>query len=178
MTRFATPLRAAAAALALLALAGCSGVPIDKRTQGQVLGGVTGADSVCQARANAAGLSGTFKAWISGGSYSSSPASRFTRSTVLPYVRIDGAVVANDWNDLTDGTIQNPINIDEFGNLQYSFAESVAAMMPFYAMRAIGGMFFLTGAVLMTHNMFMTIRQGKREAAALEAKLAAKMAHA
>ncbi|MCA1924700.1 MAG: cytochrome-c oxidase, cbb3-type subunit I [Thiobacillus sp.] len=67
---------------------------------------------------------------------------------------------------------------DEFGNLQYSFVESVAAMMPFYAMRAIGGMFFLSGAVLMTYNMFMTIRQGKREAAALEAKLAAKMAHA
>jgi cytochrome c oxidase cbb3-type subunit 1 len=67
---------------------------------------------------------------------------------------------------------------DEFGNLQYSFAESVAAMVPFYAMRAIGGMFFLTGAVLMTANMFMTIRQGKRESAALEAKLAAKMAHA
>ena len=67
---------------------------------------------------------------------------------------------------------------DEFGNLQYSFAESVAAMMPFYAMRAIGGMFFLTGAVLMTFNMFMTIRQGKRESAALDAKLAAKMAHA
>jgi cytochrome c oxidase cbb3-type subunit 1 len=67
---------------------------------------------------------------------------------------------------------------DEFGNLQYSFVESVAAMMPFYAMRAIGGMFFLTGAVLMAINMFMTIRQGKREGAALEAKLAAKMAHA
>ena len=67
---------------------------------------------------------------------------------------------------------------DEFGNLQYSFVESVAAMHPFYAMRAIGGMFFLTGAVLMTYNMFMTIRQGKQEAAALEAKLAAKMAHA
>jgi cytochrome c oxidase cbb3-type subunit 1 len=67
---------------------------------------------------------------------------------------------------------------DEFGNLQYSFVESVAAMMPFYAMRAIGGMFFLTGAVLMATNMFMTIRQGKRESAALEAKLAAKMAHA
>jgi cytochrome c oxidase cbb3-type subunit 1 len=67
---------------------------------------------------------------------------------------------------------------DEFGNLQYSFVESVAAMMPFYAMRAIGGMFFLTGAVLMAINMTMTIRQGKRESAALEAKLAAKMAHA
>jgi len=67
---------------------------------------------------------------------------------------------------------------DEFGNLQYSFVESVAAMMPFYAMRAIGGMFFLTGTVLMAINMFMTIRQGKRESAALDAKLAAKMAHA
>jgi cytochrome c oxidase cbb3-type subunit 1 len=67
---------------------------------------------------------------------------------------------------------------DEFGNLQYSFAESVAAMMPFYAMRAIGGMFFLTGAAMMAFNMFMTIRQGKREGAAVEAKLTAKMAHA
>jgi cytochrome c oxidase cbb3-type subunit 1 len=69
-------------------------------------------------------------------------------------------------------------SFDEFGNLQYSFVESVVAMMPFYAMRAIGGMFFLTGTVLMTYNMFMTIRQGKRESAALDAKLAAKMAHA
>ena len=43
MTRLATPMRLAAAALALVALAGCSGVPIDKKTQGQVLGGVTGA---------------------------------------------------------------------------------------------------------------------------------------
>jgi len=67
---------------------------------------------------------------------------------------------------------------DEFGNLQYSFVESVAAMMPFYAMRAIGGMFFLTGAVLMAFNMGMTIRQAKIENIALEAKLAAKMARA
>jgi len=69
-------------------------------------------------------------------------------------------------------------SFDEFGNLQYSFVESVVEMMPFYAMRAIGGMFFLTGTVLMTVNMFMTIRQGKRESAALDARLAAKMAHA
>ena len=67
---------------------------------------------------------------------------------------------------------------DEFGNLQYSFVESVAAMMPFYAMRAIGGMFFLTGTVLMAFNMTMTIRQAKIENAALEAKLAAKLARA
>ncbi|MBU1666727.1 MAG: cytochrome-c oxidase, cbb3-type subunit I [Gammaproteobacteria bacterium] len=51
---------------------------------------------------------------------------------------------------------------DEFGNLQYSFVESVAAMHPFYAMRAIGGMFFLTGMLLMAYNMYQTIRQGVR----------------
>jgi cytochrome c oxidase cbb3-type subunit 1 len=67
---------------------------------------------------------------------------------------------------------------DTFGNLQYSFVESVAAVKPFYAMRAIGGVFFLTGTVLMSFNMFMTIRQGIRENAALDAKLATKLAHA
>jgi cytochrome c oxidase cbb3-type subunit I len=55
---------------------------------------------------------------------------------------------------------------DDFGNLQYSFVESVAAMHPFYAMRAIGGMFYLTGMVLMAYNVYQTIRQGVRAAAA------------
>ncbi|BCB25419.1 cytochrome c oxidase, cbb3-type subunit I [Sulfurimicrobium lacus] len=55
---------------------------------------------------------------------------------------------------------------DDFGNLQYSFVESVAAMHPFYAMRAIGGMFFLTGMLIMVFNAFMTIRQAKREGSA------------
>ncbi|MGE5026873.1 MAG: cbb3-type cytochrome c oxidase subunit I, partial [Betaproteobacteria bacterium] len=50
---------------------------------------------------------------------------------------------------------------DDFGNLQYSFAESVAAMHPYYAMRALGGLVFLTGMVLMLYNVFMTIRQAK-----------------
>jgi cytochrome c oxidase cbb3-type subunit I len=53
---------------------------------------------------------------------------------------------------------------DDFGNLQYSFVESVAAMHPFYAMRAIGGMFFLTGMLLMAYNVYQTIRQGMRAA--------------
>jgi len=53
---------------------------------------------------------------------------------------------------------------DDFGNLQYSFVESVAAMHPFYAMRAIGGMFYLTGMLLMAYNVYMTIRQGVRAA--------------
>jgi cytochrome c oxidase cbb3-type subunit 1 len=53
---------------------------------------------------------------------------------------------------------------DDYGNLQYSFVESVAAMHPFYAMRAIGGMFFLAGMCVMAYNVYMTIRQGVREA--------------
>jgi cytochrome c oxidase cbb3-type subunit 1 len=55
---------------------------------------------------------------------------------------------------------------DDFGNLQYSFVESVAAMHPFYAMRAIGGMFFFAGMCVMAYNCFMTIRQGARAASA------------
>jgi cytochrome c oxidase cbb3-type subunit 1 len=52
---------------------------------------------------------------------------------------------------------------DDYGNLQYSFAESVAAMHPFYVMRAVGGAFFLTGMVVMCYNMAMTIRKGNTE---------------
>ena len=59
---------------------------------------------------------------------------------------------------------------DDFGNLQYSFVESVAAMHPFYAMLAIGGMFFLTGMLLMAYNVFKTIRQGVREAESGQAR--------
>jgi cytochrome c oxidase cbb3-type subunit 1 len=61
---------------------------------------------------------------------------------------------------------------DDFGNLQYSFVESVAAMHPFYAMRAIGGMFFLTGMLLMAYNIFVTVRQGVRAAESAQARSA------
>ncbi|SNR92723.1 cytochrome c oxidase cbb3-type subunit 1 [Methylobacillus rhizosphaerae] len=53
---------------------------------------------------------------------------------------------------------------DDFGNLQYSFVESVAAAHPFYVMRAVGGIFFLTGMILMCYNMYKTIRQGSTAA--------------
>jgi len=50
---------------------------------------------------------------------------------------------------------------DDFGNLQYSFAESVAAMHPFYVMRALGGLVFVSGMLVMAYNCWMTISQGK-----------------
>jgi len=48
---------------------------------------------------------------------------------------------------------------DAFGTLTYTFAESVAAMHPYYAMRAVGGFLYMSGAVVMLYNVVMTIRQ-------------------
>ena len=46
---------------------------------------------------------------------------------------------------------------DDQGFLVYSFAESVAAMFPYYVLRAVGGAMFLTGALIMAFNITMTI---------------------
>jgi cytochrome c oxidase cbb3-type subunit 1 len=67
---------------------------------------------------------------------------------------------------------------DDFGNLSHSFIETVTFLHQPYVWRAIGGMFFVSGVVVMAYNMFMTIRNAKREAAEIEAKIAAKMAKA
>ena len=52
---------------------------------------------------------------------------------------------------------------DEQGFLVYSFAESVAAMHPYYVLRALGGALYLAGALLMAFNITMTILGHKRE---------------
>ncbi|WP_186343237.1 DUF1554 domain-containing protein [Allochromatium palmeri] len=77
------------------------------------LGGVTGADSKCQAEADLALLTGTFKAWIS--DETSSPNTRFSKSDV-PYILPSGEIVAENYEDLTDGFIENPININPYGD--------------------------------------------------------------
>ena len=43
------------------------------------------------------------------------------------------------------------------GFLEYSFAETVEAMQPYYLIRAIGGVLFLIGALIMAYNIAMTI---------------------
>jgi len=47
---------------------------------------------------------------------------------------------------------------DSLGFLQYSFGETVAAMHPFYAIRAAGGLLFVIGALIMTYNLWRTMR--------------------
>jgi cysteine-rich repeat protein len=76
------------------------------------LGGLAGADAKCQGLAAAAGLSGTYFAWLS--TSVASPASRFAKS-MLPYVTVTGIKIADNWADLTDGTIDAPLNVTEVG---------------------------------------------------------------
>jgi hypothetical protein len=58
-------------------------------------------------------LGGTWLAWLSGNG--GSPDSRFFKSQV-PYLRLDGAVVAANWTALTDGTLTNPIDDPTYAN--------------------------------------------------------------
>lgn len=62
---------------------------------------------------------------------------------------------------------------DEYGTLAYTFAESVEAMHPYYAMRAVGGMIFLLGAVLMLINVIMTVVKASSEGSLQQARTAA-----
>jgi hypothetical protein len=77
------------------------------------LGGVAGANAICAARATAAGLSGTFLAWIAT-SAADDPESRFTPFSGQ-YVLTNGTKIADSWTDLTDGSLDAGINRDEFG---------------------------------------------------------------
>jgi cytochrome c oxidase cbb3-type subunit 1 len=48
---------------------------------------------------------------------------------------------------------------DDYGNLAYTFVESVAQLHPYYAMRAAGGLIFFLGACVMLFNVTVTIRK-------------------
>ena len=62
---------------------------------------------------------------------------------------------------------------DELGFLQYSFVETVEAMHPFYVIRALGGVLFLIGGLIMVYNIWRTIRGDLRTETAYTAPQAA-----
>ena len=79
------------------------------------LGGLMGADDKCQAEADDPASivpPGTYLAWLSDGF--NSPDTRFIKS-VGPYILPDGTKVAEDFADLTDGSILHNIDSDPTG---------------------------------------------------------------
>jgi cytochrome c oxidase cbb3-type subunit 1 len=52
---------------------------------------------------------------------------------------------------------------DEYGNLAYTFVETVAFMHGPLAARVVGGLFFLSGMLIMAYNIYMTIARAKQE---------------
>jgi hypothetical protein len=88
-----------------------------------MLFGMVGAINICRGLALAAGLDNelSFYPWLSDSE--SSPSTEFFRSRgryVLPDMV---TVIADDWDDFTDGELQNPINMDENG--EFVEAETV-----------------------------------------------------
>ena len=57
------------------------------------------------------------------------------------------------------GLMWRSVNPD--GSLTYTFVESVKATYPFYVIRLVGGVLYLSGMLIMLWNMVMTIRQGR-----------------
>ncbi|MBK8263302.1 MAG: DUF4215 domain-containing protein [Nannocystis sp.] len=79
------------------------------------LGGLAGADGLCQELADKAGLEGDWMAWLSDGL--EGPADRFvTKGGPQKYLRTDDVLIAGSWAALIDGNLDAPINRDENGN--------------------------------------------------------------
>ncbi|WP_339949983.1 cytochrome-c oxidase, cbb3-type subunit I [uncultured Albimonas sp.] len=52
---------------------------------------------------------------------------------------------------------------DSLGFLVNSFADTVAVLHPYYIIRALGGLMFLAGALIMCWNLYMTATRGERK---------------
>jgi hypothetical protein len=76
------------------------------------LGGLSGADAICNTLAGNACLPGTYMAWLS--TAQASPSSRFTQSAV-PYRRVDGTQIAANYGNLIDATLDAPLDMTETG---------------------------------------------------------------
>ena len=60
---------------------------------------------------------------------------------------------------IMQGLMWRAVNQD--GTLTYSFVETLVAMYPFYYMRLLGGIFFLSGMFVMAVNVWKTVSGSK-----------------
>jgi cytochrome c oxidase cbb3-type subunit 1 len=66
-----------------------------------------------------------------------------------------------------EGLMWRSVNPD--GTLTYTFVESVKATFPFYVLRLVGGLLYLSGMVVMLWNMVKTVAAGRVEPASIPA---------
>ena len=70
--------------------------------------------------------------------------------------------IASMWiAGVMQGLMWRTVNAD--GTLAYSFVESVKVSYPFWGIRLMGGVLFLSGMLIMTYNMVKTMAGGKAE---------------
>jgi len=50
---------------------------------------------------------------------------------------------------------------DEYGNLAYSFIDTVTVLIPYYTIRGIGGALYLIGFLMFTYNILMSMTSAK-----------------
>ena len=74
--------------------------------------------------------------------------------------------IASMWiAGVMQGLMWRAVNDD--GTLTYSFIESIERTHPFYVVRLLGGVLFLSGMLLMAYNMYKTIASSKPAEAAI-----------
>jgi cytochrome c oxidase cbb3-type subunit 1 len=60
---------------------------------------------------------------------------------------------------IMQGLMWRAVNPD--GTLVYTFVESVKATFPYYVVRLLGGLLYLSGMLIMAWNVVMTVKSGK-----------------
>ncbi|MGI9304270.1 MAG: cytochrome-c oxidase, cbb3-type subunit I [Gammaproteobacteria bacterium] len=68
---------------------------------------------------------------------------------------------------IMQGLMWRAVNVD--GTLTYSFIETVQAMHPYYLIRLLGGLLYLTGMLVMAYNLGRTVMGAKPVEAAIPA---------
>lgn len=50
---------------------------------------------------------------------------------------------------------------DQYGNLAYSFIDTVKVLHPYYTIRGVGGLLYLVGFFMFAYNFYKTITVGR-----------------
>jgi cytochrome c oxidase cbb3-type subunit 1 len=51
--------------------------------------------------------------------------------------------------------------VDEYGNLMYSFIDTVTVLHPYYTIRALSGVMYFVGFLMFAWNIYKTMTAGK-----------------